>query len=71
MVKWVGERREIYAHLHRLGFRLFSDPRLGEPTSRLTNDVGSVRSAVTDALPQLLMQSFSLLGSVSLMVALN
>ncbi len=77
LVNWVGERvvadirREIYAHLHRLGFRFFADQRLGELTSRLTNDVGSVRSAVTDALAQLLMQSFSLLGSVSLMVALN
>ncbi|MDA0748738.1 MAG: ABC transporter transmembrane domain-containing protein [bacterium] len=77
LVQWVGERlvtdvrRDIYSHMHRLGLRFFSDQRLGELTSRLTNDVGAVRSAVTDALAQLLMQSFMLLGSVGLMVALN
>jgi subfamily B ATP-binding cassette protein MsbA len=77
LVDWVGERivtdlrQDIYRHLHRLGFRFYSEQRLGELTSRLTNDVGAVRGAVTDALAQLLMQSFSLIGSVGLMMALN
>lgn len=74
---WVGERvvtdlrRSLYEHLHRLGFRYFSDKRLGEITSRLTNDVGSVRTALTDALPQILTLSFSLVGAVTLMFVLN
>jgi subfamily B ATP-binding cassette protein MsbA len=77
LVDWVGERivtdlrQDIYRHLHRLGFRFYSEQRLGELTSRMTNDVGAVRGAVTDALAQLLMQSFSLIGSVALMMALN
>ncbi len=76
-LEWVGERvvtdlrKKVYEHLHRLGFRFFSERRLGEITSRLTNDVGSIRTALTDSLPQLLTISFSLIGSVSLMVALN
>ncbi|MEO1022801.1 MAG: ABC transporter transmembrane domain-containing protein [Bacteroidota bacterium] len=76
-LEWVGERvvtdlrKKVYEHLHKLGFRFFAERRLGEITSRLTNDVGSIRTALTDSLPQLLTISFSLIGSVSLMVVLN
>lgn len=76
-LEWVGERvitdlrKKVYEHLHRLGFRFFAERRLGEITSRLTNDVGSIRTALTDSLPQLLTISFSLIGSVTLMVILN
>ncbi len=76
-LEWVGERvitdlrKKVYEHLHRLGFKFFAERRLGEITSRLTNDVGSIRTALTDSLPQLLTISFSLIGSVSLMVVLN
>lgn len=76
-LEWVGERvvtdlrKQLYEHLHRLGFRYFSDKRLGEITSRLTNDVGSVRTALTNALPQTITVIFSLLGAVGLMIMLN
>lgn len=76
-LEWVGERvvtdlrKKVYEHLHRLGFRFFAERRLGEITSRLTNDVGSIRIALTDSLPQLLTITFSMIGSVSLMVVLN
>lgn len=76
-LEWVGERvitdlrKKVYEHLHKLGFRFFAERRLGEITSRLTNDVGSIRTALTDSLPQLLTISFSLVGSISLMVVLN
>jgi len=77
LLGWTGERvvadlrQEVYRHLHRQSLRFFEDRRTGDLTSRLTNDVGSVRSAVTDALPNLLTQSLSLVGSVGLMVVLN
>lgn len=76
-LEWVGERavtdlrKKVYVHLHRLGFRFYADRRLGEITSRLTNDVGSIRTALTDSLPQLFTITFSLVGSVALMVVLN
>lgn len=77
LLAWTGERvvadlrKRIYRHLHRQSLRFFSNHRTGDLTSRLTNDVGSVRSAVTDALSNLLNQSLSLIGSVVLMVVLN
>ena len=76
-LEWVGERvitdlrKKVYQHLHRLGFRFYEERRLGEITSRLTNDVGSIRTALTDSLPQLFTITFSLIGSISLMVVLN
>ncbi|MTI89673.1 MAG: ATP-binding cassette domain-containing protein [Balneolaceae bacterium] len=77
LLEWVGERvvtdlrKKVYEHLHRLGFQFYAERRIGEITSRLTNDVGSIRTALTDSLPQLLTISFSLIGSVSLMIVLN
>ncbi len=77
LLGWTGERvvadlrKKVYRHLHRQSLRFFEDHRTGDLTSRLTNDVGSVRSAVKDALPNLLTQSLSLVGSVALMVVLN
>ncbi|HKI43895.1 MAG TPA: ABC transporter transmembrane domain-containing protein [Balneolales bacterium] len=64
-------RKQVYEHLHRLGFHYFSEVRLGEITSRLTNDVGSIRTALTDSLPQTVTIAFTLIGSVSLMIMLN
>lgn len=76
-LEWVGERvvtdlrKGLYEHLHRLGFRFFSNKRLGEITSRLTNDVASIRTALTDAVPNSITTTFSLLGAVFLMMILN
>ncbi len=74
---WVGERiiadlrQAIYTHLHRLGLRFFTGGRIGEITSRLTNDVGKLQTAATNDLSQLLTQSLTLFGSVGLMLVLN
>lgn len=76
-LEWIGERlitdlrRQLYAHLQRLGLRFFSEQRLGDITSRLTNDVASVRTAATSSIVDALTQSISLVGSVGLMVMLN
>ncbi len=64
-------RRRVFEHLSRLDFAFFSRQRTGELTSRLTNDVGAVREAVTGALVELLSQTLSLVGSLGLMLVLN
>ncbi len=74
---WVGERliadlrRDVYTHLHRLGLRFYTGSRTGEITSRLTNDIGRLRSAATEDLGQLVAQALTLVGSVGLMLVLN
>jgi len=64
-------RKQLYEHLNRLSLRFFANRRLGEITSRLTNDVSAVREAVTGTLSEGLTQSINLVGSVALMVYLN
>ena len=76
-IEWVGERvitdlrNKIYSHLHRLSFDFFVHRRLGELTSRLSNDVGSIRVALTDSLPQVITIAITMFGSVALMIVLN
>jgi subfamily B ATP-binding cassette protein MsbA len=76
-LEWVGERvvadlrTRLYTHLHRLSLRFFDEQRTGEITSRLTNDVAKIQSAVTTQLSELLTQSLSFVGSLALMFALN
>ena len=77
LLEWTGERvvtdlrRQFYAHLHRLGLRFFAETRTGEITSRLTNDVSKVQTAVTNDLSSALTLALTLVGSVALMLALN
>ena len=74
---WIGEkivadlRKYLYKHLNRLSLKFYSNQRLGEITSRLTNDVAAIRDAVTGTLSEGLTQSINLVGSVVLMVYLN
>lgn len=77
LLDWVGERmvtdlrKQFYAHLHTMSLRFYSNRRLGELTSRLTNDVAAIRDAVTGTLTEGLTQSINLVGSVALMLYLN
>ena len=77
LLEWTGERvvtdlrQRLYGHLLGLDLGFFSRSRTGDLTSRLTNDVGSVRAAVTSALVEVVIQTVSLVGSVALMVTLN
>lgn len=74
---WVGEkivadlRKQVFEHLNQLSLRFYSNQRLGEITSRLTNDVAAIRDAVTGTLSEGFTQSINLFGSVALMVYLN
>ncbi|MEM6645432.1 MAG: ABC transporter transmembrane domain-containing protein [Bacteroidota bacterium] len=77
LLEWTGLRvvtdlrQRVYNHLTTLGLPFFADQRVGDLTSRLTSDVGTVREALTNALVELLTKSLSLVGSVGLMVMLN
>ncbi|NBC66949.1 MAG: ATP-binding cassette domain-containing protein [Bacteroidetes bacterium] len=77
MMDWVGERmvtdlrKKLYDHLQDMSLRFYSNRRLGELTSRLTNDVAAVRDAVTGTLSEGLTQTINLVGSVGLMLWLN
>ena len=77
LLEWTGERvvadlrKRLYDRLARHDLQFFADQRIGDLTSRLTNDVGAIRTAVTSALVDLITQVLSMAGSIVLMALLN
>ena len=67
----VDLRRQVYAHLHDLTLRFFSDRRVGELMSRLSSDVTLMRAALTNNVAQVLSQVLTFGGSLVLMLVLN
>ncbi|MDX1520105.1 MAG: ABC transporter transmembrane domain-containing protein, partial [Anaerolineae bacterium] len=69
-IAYIGERvvadlrQRLYEHLVSLSLRFFADRRTGEIVSRVTNDVTTLQSAVTDDIVTLLQQSLTLIGGV-------
>jgi len=66
-----GLRQKVYDKLHQLDLQYHSHQRIGDLTSRLTNDTASIRSLVTDVVVSASLQIFQLVGAVFLMAMLN
>jgi subfamily B ATP-binding cassette protein MsbA len=70
LLGWTGERvvanlrRDLYAHLHSMPLRFFSNTRIGELLSRLGTDVTTIQNAVTDTLLSLLSNTIMLIGGI-------
>ncbi len=61
-------RIRLFSHLQKLPLSFFQDNRTGELLSRLTNDVGQVRAAVTNNLISLVQNIITLLLGVVVIV---
>jgi subfamily B ATP-binding cassette protein MsbA len=64
-------RRQLYAHLHSLSLRFFSEQRVGDLVSRLTGDVATVRRLLTTDLVRLTRHVLTIAGGVLVMLLLN
>lgn len=64
-------RVRIYTHLHDLSLNFFTNQRVGDITSRLTNDVALVRTVASESLVTCLFQAARFLGCVVLVLVLN
>lgn len=64
-------RKQLYAHLLTLPVGFFEKRKTGEITSRLTSDVATVQSAVSQSLAQLVNQSISLVGGLIVLFVLE
>src|SRR5579884_1211738 len=64
-------RNQLYDHLQGMSLRFFTGTRTGEIQSRLTNDVGSIQSIVTDTASSLLSNVVTLLSTVIAMLVLS
>ena len=76
-LRWTGERividlrARLYRHIHSLDLQFFQNHRVGEITSRLTNDIASIRDALTNTAKDAITQTLTLTGAIVLMVYLN
>ena len=62
-------REEMYGHLHKLSLSYFHQHKVGSTVSRLTNDVGLVRGAITEGTISIVRQSSLILVYLGLAVA--
>jgi len=76
-LNYVGEnmvtdlRTEVFTHLNQLSMGFFTSRRVGELVSRISSDVTTMRTVLTNNLNTLLQQSLILIGSLILMLSLN
>lgn len=74
---YVGERAvadlriEVYSHLQRLSLAFFSERRVGELTSRVTNDVTVIQGIGTNAVAAFLQNGITFIGSFIMMINLS
>ncbi len=67
----INMRMDLYRHLQTLSLGYFTNNRVGDLISRLTNDVTAIRGALTSNITVLLQQTFIMIGAVVVMVFLN
>ncbi|MGB0389139.1 MAG: ABC transporter ATP-binding protein [Ardenticatenaceae bacterium] len=77
LLEWTGERivadlrQRLFDHLLRLDLNFFTHTRLGEITSRMTNDVTMIQSVVTSTLSNVIERILLTLGSLTIMLWFN
>jgi|TARA_B110000116_G_scaffold111996_1_gene97211 subfamily B ATP-binding cassette protein MsbA len=64
-------RIKLFDHLHKMSVSYFVKRRTGEIMSRMTNDVTTVESIVTDLPATALQQSIRLVGGIIIIIYMN
>jgi subfamily B ATP-binding cassette protein MsbA len=76
-LNYIGERimvdlrTQLYTHLNTLSMGFFVERRVGELVSRMSSDVTTMRSVLTDNVNVLLQQTTVMVGSVVVMFIIN
>lgn len=76
-LNYIGERivvdlrKELYAHLQTMSLYFFTERRVGELVSRISNDVTVMRTALTNNITTLLQQGLVMIGSAVIMFVIN
>ena len=64
-------RQELYEHLQSMGLRFFTHTRSGEIVSRFNNDVVGAQSAVTNTLPNIITNTFTVIATLTVMFSIE
>ena len=76
-LNYVGERlvvdlrTQLYRHLQTLSLGFFVQRGVGELASRMSNDVGAIRSTLTSSINTFIQQVVIMIGSVVVMLVIN
>lgn len=77
VISWAGQRiifnvrKDLFAHLQRLGLRFYDRLAAGRIMSRVTNDVEAVNQLLSSGLVSLLNDFFTIIGIMVIMLAMN
>lgn len=77
LLSFIGERlvadlrKKVFTHLQSLSLGFYDNQRVGELTSRLSNDVTAVQAGLTNNLLGLLQQLLMLIGGLLLIILLD
>jgi ATP-binding cassette subfamily B protein len=64
-------RRAVFDHLQRQSLRFFTNSKTGELMARVNNDVVGAQGAITNTVPSLISNTLALIGTLSIMLALE
>lgn len=76
-IEWVGNRviadlrLKLFNHIHTLPLQFFTQNRVGDLISRITNDTTILTSLVGNVIADAIRSPFALIGSVAFMVYAN
>lgn len=77
LLAWVSQhlvadfRQHVFRHLQGLSLNFFAKRRTGELLSRLMNDIGLIRNAVTDIPIDMVKQTVTFIGGVGFLLTMN
>lgn len=64
-------RQQLYSHLQRMSLRFFTHTKSGDIISRLNNDVVGAQGAITNTIPNLLTNIFTLTSTLAVMLTIE
>ncbi|MDR0964655.1 MAG: ABC transporter ATP-binding protein/permease [Clostridium sp.] len=64
-------RRSLFAHMKRLPLSFFDTHQHGELMSRLTNDIDTISTSISESLAQLMIYAFTIVGVLTIMLSSN
>lgn len=68
----VGDFRDnLYRHLQKMSLRFFTTTPIGDIQSRLTNDIGSTQSVITDVITRLITNISTVLSTIIAMLYIS
>jgi ATP-binding cassette subfamily B protein len=64
-------RQDIYRHLQRLSLRFYEDKQTGQLMSRMVNDSDLIERLISHAIPDVIVNVFTLFGVSAVLIAMN